>query len=202
MMSNTPVEKYGNNPVALFKAWLAEATASEPNDPEAFCLATADAEGRPSARMVLLKDVGENGFKFHTHETSIKGAAMKENPQAEMCFYWKSARKQIRIGGMIEQASDSESNEYFATRPRARQIGAWASKQSQILESPEALESEVKKFKEQFEGKDVTRPAGWKGYRLKPERIEFWIGHEHRLHTRFVYTQDKSGAWIAAWLNP
>lgn len=201
-MKNKPDYEYGNDPVALFKAWLAEATVSEPNDPEAFCLATADADGRPSARMVLLKDISESGFKFHTHETSIKGAALKQNPQAEMCFYWKSTRKQIRIGGTIEQTSDAESDEYFTTRPRARQIGAWASKQSQRLESPEALEAEVQKFEKQFEGKDVTRPAGWKGYRLKPEHIEFWIGHEHRLHTRFVYTKNKQGGWDTAWLNP
>jgi pyridoxamine 5'-phosphate oxidase len=201
-MNILPSNKYGNDPLALFKEWLAEAAKSEPNDPEAFCLATADADGFPSARMLLLKEADDKGFKFHTSEQSHKGQDIAANPRAEMCFYWKSIRKQVRVRGTIETVSDQEADEYFTTRPRARQIGAWASQQSQELEDEQTLQRAVEKYEREFSGKDVPRPPYWKGYRLKPEGIEFWIGHEHRLHTRFAYTKLATGSWAATWLNP
>jgi pyridoxamine 5'-phosphate oxidase len=201
-MPETPAIKYGKNPLALFSEWFEEAKAAEPNDPEAFCLATADAEGRPSARMLLLKDFSDRGFKFHTSAESRKGLELIANPHGCICFYWKTTRKQIRIEGPIEVVGEDEADDYFKTRPRPRQIGAWASRQSQRLESPEALEAAVQKFEKKFEGADVPRPPAWKGFRLKPDAIEFWIGQKDRLHTRFVYRQTAAGQWDAEWLNP
>lgn len=201
-MTNALYKEYGNDPVKLFQQWLADATATEPNDPEAFCLATADADGNPSARMLLLKEVSDNGFKFHTHEDSAKGNALAQNPEVEMCFYWKSTRKQVRVHGRAQPVPDAESDAYFSTRPKARQIGAWASRQSRPLESPEALDKTAQELEAKFAGHDIPRPPGWKGYRVIPGSIEFWIGQEHRLHTRFVYTRNESGEWTATWLNP
>lgn len=202
-MHGSIFNEYGKDPLALFGRWLAEAQKTELNDPEAFCLATSGADCQPRARMLLLKGFDARGFKFHTHETSAKGKDIYENKKAEMCFYWKSTRKQVRITGTIEPVSDPESDEYFATRPRPRQIGAWASRQSETLESPEALEKSMQEFEKKFTGQDIIpRPPGWKGYRLKPGRIEFWIGHEHRLHTRFIYTRKAATTWDAQWLNP
>ena len=200
-MTNDPAKEYGNNPVELFQKWLAEATQSEPNDPEAFCLATVNADGQPAARMLLLKDISENGFKFHTHEDSRKGNDIASNAKVEMCFYWKSTRKQVRIRGRAEQVSDAESDAYFKTRPPARQVGAWASKQSQPLESPEALNKSIESFEKKFSGTEIPRPPGWKGYRVIPESIEFWIGEQHRLHTRFIYIRNHSN-WHTRWLFP
>ena len=201
-MNQSIFNKYGKDPLALFGRWLAEAEKAEPNDPEAFCLASCGANSQPSARMLLLKGFDERGFKFHTHAHSRKGHDFYENNKVAMCFYWKSTRKQVRIEGVIEEATNAESDEYFTTRPRARQIGAWASQQSKPLENPEALETAVKKYEQEFAGKDILRPQDWKGYRIKPYSIEFWIGHEHRLHTRFVYTKKTDGTWDAGWLNP
>lgn len=202
-MNNEIFDKYGEDPIKLCKEWLSEASASEINDPEAVCLATADVSGKPSARMVLIKEINETGFKFHTNEESGKGHDLTENPQAEICFYWKSTRKQIRIHGQVEQVSDEESSEYFTTRPIERQIGAWASKQSQPFENLAELEAAVEKYRGEFAGVDnVPRPPYWKGYRLKPTSIEFWIGQKDRVHTRFIYKLQDDGSWIATWLCP
>ena len=206
-MTNEIFKQYGNDPIALVKTWLQEAEKSEPNDPEAINLATCDAQGRPSNRMVLIKEISEKGFKFHTNAESQKGHDITANPKAAMCFYWKSTRKQIRITGHIEEATTEESDEYFTTRPIERQIGAWASKQSTPFEKWEDLENAVQKYEEEFAGSDsIPRPPYWKGYRLVPETIEFWIAHKDRLHTRFVYTKTpdtkESGEWTATWLCP
>jgi pyridoxamine 5'-phosphate oxidase len=201
-MNNTVFDKYGNDPLALFAQWLAEARQSEPNDPEAFCLATADVDGNPSARMLLLKEADARGFKFHTNAESRKGTELAKNPHAEMCFYWKSTRKQVRVHGTVETVSEAEADAYFSTRSRARQIGAWASQQSQELEDELTLQRAVEKYEAEFADKPVPRPPHWQGYRLKPESIEFWIGQEHRLHTRFIYTKEAGTDWAATWLNP
>ncbi len=200
---NEVIEKYGNDPITLCTGWLNEARTQEPNDPEAVCLATCDAQGNPSNRMVLIKHIDENGFKFHTNSDSRKGADMADNPKAAMCLYWKSLRKQIRIEGRIEQASPEEADEYFETRPIERQIGAWASKQSSSFDKWEDLESAVKKYEEEFANtNNIPRPPYWNGYRLIPEKIEFWIAHKDRLHTRFSYTKTNDNQWTAHWLCP
>lgn len=190
--------------MALCKAWLAEAEKTELNDPEAVCLATCDQNGRPSARMVLLKDISQRGFKFHTNADSRKGRDIAQNPYAALCLYWKSTRKQIRIEGRIEQAGADEADAYFATRSIERKIGAWASKQSTPFDKRADMEEAVKKYEAEFAGADsIPRPPYWLGYRLIPERIEFWIAHEHRLHTRFVFTRPTPAeAWNATWLCP
>ncbi len=200
---NEIIQKYGNNPIELCQDWLADAVKSEPNDPEAVCLATCDSEGNPSNRMVLIKGFDEKGFKFHTNADSRKGQDMTDNPKAAMCLYWKSIRKQIRIEGRIEMAAQDEANEYFDTRPIERQIGAWASKQSQPFDKWAELEAAVKKYEDEFAGADnIPRPEYWKGYRLVPNSIEFWIADKDRLHTRFVYTKTSDGNWTAHWLCP
>lgn len=191
-----------NDPHALFASWLKEAESTEPNDPNAMCLATVDAGGRPSARMVLLKNHDERGFVWYTNMTSRKGKALAANPVAALCFYWKSTRKQIRIEGDIELVSPEEANAYFASRHRGSRIGAWASKQSQDLESPQALAAQVRSVEAEFENQeDIPRPDHWSGYRLIPETIEFWQDGEYRLHKRMLYTKTNQG-WTQQWLFP
>lgn len=202
-MTSKIIEKYGPDPIDLCKNWLSEATQSEINDPEAVNLATADARGRPSNRMVLIKEIDDKGFKFHTNANSRKGRELEENPYAALCFYWKSIRKQIRVEGTIRPVDDAESDKYFATRPKERQIGAWASAQSETFEDETHMESAVEKFVKKFTGLDtIPRPPYWKGYRVDPTSIEFWIAHKHRLHTRFIYRKNKNGLWTAHWMCP
>jgi pyridoxamine 5'-phosphate oxidase len=201
-MSQEIFDQFGNNPTALCKQWLEDATQSEPNDPEAVNLATCNKDGSPSNRMVLVKEISDKGFKFHTNAESQKGTQIADNPKGSMCFYWKSTRKQIRIEGRIKEASAEEADAYFATRSIERQTGAWASKQSQPFEKWEDLENAVKKYEEEFAGIDnIPRPPYWKGYRLVPDSIEFWIAHKDRLHTRFIYKKDGED-WTATWLCP
>ena len=205
-MSQEIFDQFGKAPLLLCRQWLDEATATELNDPEAVCLATSDAQGTPSNRMVLLKEISERGFKFHTNADSRKGQDMADNPKAAMCLYWKSTRKQIRIEGHIEQASPEEADQYFATRSIERQTGAWASKQSRAFEKWEDLQNTLKKYEEEFADTDnIPRPPYWKGYRLVPHSIEFWIAHKDRLHTRFIYIKagpPQNGDWTATWLCP
>lgn len=200
---NEVFDKYGNDPIALCKNWLDEARETEPNDPEAVNLATADARGRPSNRMVLIKDISDKGFKFHTNANSHKGRDMADNPYASLCFYWKSTRKQIRIEGTTRPVSEEEADRYFESRPAERQIGAWASQQSEGYEDANHMEGAIEKFVKKFTGLDkIPRPPYWKGYRVAPTSIEFWIAHKHRLHTRFIYKKNKDGSWTAHWLCP
>lgn len=202
-MSNEIFEEYGNDPIQLCKNWLDEATAQELNDPEAITLATATPDGKPSVRWVLIKQIDERGFKFHTNAESRKGQEIIANPHGAMCFYWKSTRKQVRIEGVIEEVSEAESDEYFTTRPIERQIGAWASKQSTPFDKREEMEAAVEKYREEFAGVDsIPRPEYWKGFRLIPSSIEFWLSHRDRLHTRFVYKKDDQDNWAATWLCP
>lgn len=191
-----------DNPLDLFTEWFEKAKEEEPNDPDAMCLATCDSNGRPDARMVLLKGYGESGFWFFTNADSQKGMEIKENPRGSLCFYWKSIRKQVRLRGKIEMLDDQEADEYFASRPRGAQIGAWASQQSRELESAEALQEAVAEHEAKFEGQDIPRPAYWKGYRLAPEKIEFWISRPNRLHDRFEYRKDEAGNWSTRRLYP
>ncbi len=190
-----------DDPLALFDAWYAEAKASEPNDPNAMALATADARGRPSLRMVLLKGHDERGFVFYTNREGRKAADLEANPYAALMFHWKSLRRQVRVEGAVSLASDAESDAYFASRSRDSQLGAWASDQSRPLDLRETFEARVAEARARFEGQDVPRPPHWGGYRVAPERIEFWRDREARLHERRLFTR-VDGGWIEGLLYP
>jgi pyridoxamine 5'-phosphate oxidase len=189
------------DPHLLFEDWIAEARAAEPNDPEAMALATADAEGRPSVRMVLLKGHDARGFAFYTNEESRKGGEIAANPRAALAFHWKSLRRQVRIEGRIEPTDDAEADAYFATRSRDARLGAWASDQSRPLESRAAFEARYAQAVADHEGKDVPRPGYWRGYRIVPDRIEFWTDRPHRLHERRLFTLGDDG-WSEGLLYP
>ena len=190
------------DPHELFEAWLAEARTSEPNDAEAMALATVDAKGRPSVRMVLLKGHDERGFAFYTNARSRKGGELAGNPQAALVFHWKSLRRQVRVEGRVEPVSGEEADYYFASRSRDARIGAWASDQSRPLESRALFEARYEKLVGEFEGRDVTRPDHWWGYRLVPDRIEFWTDRPHRLHERRLFTRGEDGGWSEGLLYP
>ena len=189
------------DPFTLFDQWFAEARASEPNEPEAMAVATTGRDGQPSVRMVLLKAHGRDGFTFYTHEQSAKGEDLAENPRAALLFHWKSLCRQIRIEGAIERVSDAEADAYFASRGRDSQLGAWASDQSRPLDGRATFEHRFDDATQRFAGGDVPRPATWGGYRLVPDRIEFWTAREHRLHERRLFTRDGDG-WSEGLLYP
>jgi pyridoxamine 5'-phosphate oxidase len=188
------------DPFALFDAWLSQARSSEPNDPEAMALATADADGRPSVRMVLLKAHGPEGFTFYTNEGSRKGAEIAANPNVALLFHWKSLRRQVRIEGVAHPVEDAAADAYFATRSRDSQLGAWASDQSRPLDRRETFEQRFAEAKRRFEGQDVPRPPHWRGYRVVPDRIEFWLDRPNRLHERRLFTL--AGGWTEGLLYP
>jgi pyridoxamine 5'-phosphate oxidase len=189
------------DPHALFEEWLAEARLTEPNDPIAMALATADAQGRPSVRMVLMKGHDERGFVFYTNFDSRKGAELAANPQAALLFHWKSLRRQVRVEGPVEPVAGAEADSYFATRGRDSQLGAWASEQSRPLDSRATFEARFEEVRGRFEGGDVPRPPRWGGWRVAPERIEFWIDRAHRLHERRLFTRI-GGGWSEGLLYP
>jgi len=189
------------DPHLLFEDWFAEARAREPHDAEAMALATADAAGRPSVRMVLLKGHDERGFVFYTNGHSRKGEELAANPRAALLFHWKSLRRQVRIEGNVSPVSPIEADAYFATRARDSQLGAWASDQSRPLISREAFERRFAQLQAAYEGKDVPRPPHWSGYRVAPERIEFWSDRPHRLHERRLFTRAGPG-WTEGLLYP
>jgi pyridoxamine 5'-phosphate oxidase len=188
------------DPLVLFRAWFAEAEASEPHDANAMALATAGAGGRPSVRIVLMKDFDARGFAFYTNTLSRKGRELAENPNAHLNFYWKSLRRQVRIDGSITPVSTAEADAYFASRPRASQLGAWASLQSAPLDERTTLEARFAEMAAAYPN-DVPRPPHWSGYRVLPSRIEFWIDRRDRLHERYIY--DRSGdAWHRSMQYP
>ncbi len=189
------------DPIALFAEWYEEALNCGLKNPTAAALATVDGNGQPSARMVLLKGYDEQGFVFYTNTESCKGEHLRANPRAALCFYWPPLDRQVRIEGSVEPVSDDEADAYFATRPRQAQIGAWASAQSRPLESRFALEKQVAKFVAKFAVGTVPRPPYWSGYRISPERIEFWRQGTFRLHERLLYRRSADG-WTTERLFP
>jgi pyridoxamine 5'-phosphate oxidase len=189
------------DPFAQFDAWFQEAVASEPTLPEAMTLATVSADGRPSTRLVLLKGHDQRGFVFYTNFNSAKGQELLVNPNASLCFHWKSLRRQIRIDGPATPVSDEEADTYFDSRARGSQIGAWASEQSEPVESRAILEARVRQLEAEYDGRDVPRPPHWSGFRLVPSRIEFWTDRRDRLHDRQLFDRDGEG-WRELRLQP
>jgi pyridoxamine 5'-phosphate oxidase len=182
-------EDLAENPIVQFAAWWERAVAEVPL-PDAICLATAEAEGAPDARMVLLKGFDERGFRFHTNYESAKGGQLGAEPRAAIVAYWRELDRQVRIRGRVERLSAEESDEYFLTRPPDRRVGAWASPQSRPLGSREELDERVREVEERFAGEEISRPEHWGGFILHPEAIEFWQGQVGRLHDRFRYSRD------------
>ena len=191
------------NPVDLFRAWYETAKQSEINDPNAVALATSDNSSVPSVRMVLLKDYSDDGFVFYTNLNSKKSNDIKLNPYASMCFHWKSLLRQIRIVGKIYPVDSEEADEYYNSRAYGSRIGAWASEQSQVLKNRNELIKNIEKFKKKFpDEKKVPRPSYWSGWRLKPDKIEFWLDGENRVHERLEYINIGKNSWEKNLLSP
>jgi pyridoxamine 5'-phosphate oxidase len=202
-VTQTPESSHieGSDPIAQFKIWLEEAEKTEPSLATAMTLATATSAGVPSARMVLLKDVDDQGFTFYTNLESRKALELRENPTAALCFHWKASKRQVRIEGAVQTVDDGEADAYFESRPRGAQIGAWASKQSAPLKGRFELERQVAMFTAKFHIGSVPRPDFWSGYRVVPARIEFWQEQAFRLHDRVVFER-QDNQWVSKKLYP
>ena len=192
-----------NDPIDLFEVWMNEAKKSEPNDPNAVALGTSDKNNSPSIRMVLLKNFNKNGFIFYTNLNSQKGNDLKNNPKAAMCFHWKSLLRQVRINGVVQKVSDKVADKYYNTRGYDSRIGAWASKQSSVLNSRDELLDSIKKYKEKYNNKDeVPRPGHWSGWNLIPTSMEFWLDGDSRIHERLKYIKNDEDHWTKSLLSP
>ena len=192
-----------DDPFELFEEWFEVAKKKEINDPNALALGTASKDGVPSVRMVLLKGFDKDGFIFYTNLKSQKSKELKENPNATMCFHWKSLLRQIRIVGKLNQVDDKMADDYYSTRAYESRIGAWASKQSSILKSRDELLNNLENFKKKYSDKDnVPRPDHWSGWNLKPSSIEFWLDGDNRIHERLKYTLDNNNNWEKSLLSP
>jgi pyridoxamine 5'-phosphate oxidase len=192
----------GEDPILIARRWLAEAEETEPNDANAMALSTVDADGMPNVRIVLLKGVEKDGFVFYTNYGSAKANELAQNQKAAFVLHWKSLRRQVRVRGAVTREDGEIADRYFATRPKESRIGAWASRQSQPLESRAALQSEIERLTESL-GDDPKRPEFWGGYRIKPSEIELWADGPFRLHDRFRYTRNKvDTGWVRTRLNP
>lgn len=190
------------DPIPLFAAWLGEAEASEPNDPNAMALATVDGEGMPNVRMILLKGHDADGFVFFTNFESAKGRELAAHAKAALCFHWKSLGRQVRVRGPVSEVTAAEADAYFASRPRGSRIGAWASQQSRPLESRFALEKAVATYAAKYAVGEIPRPPYWSGFRLSPVEIEFWQNGAFRLHDRVVFQRREDGGWEKTRLYP
>jgi pyridoxamine 5'-phosphate oxidase len=190
------------DPFGQFDKWWGESLRADIDEVNAMTLATASADGMPDARIVLLKGFDERGFTFFTNYNSSKGLELLENPRASLVFFWKELERQVRISGLVSLVSGKESDDYFNSRPEGSRIGAWASPQSEVIESREWLEENEKKLHEQFFGMPVNRPLHWGGYRVKPTRVEFWQGRPSRLHDRILFSLRENGHWAIERLAP
>lgn len=190
------------NPFEQFTLWFDQAVAAKLPEPNAMTLATATSDGKPSARMVLLKGYDERGFVFYTNYKSRKGQQLLANPWGAIAFWWTQLERQVRIEGQIEQVSAEESDAYFHSRPQDSQLGAWASEQSQVIDSREVLEQRLQQLKKEYETKTIPRPPHWGGFRLIPVAIEFWQGRPSRLHDRLLYQRTEEGSWMIQRLSP
>lgn len=190
-----------SNPISWFQRWFDQALQTEQLEPTAMCLATVDPQGRPAARIVLLKSFDDKGFVFYTNLESTKGRHLLDHPFAALTFHWKSLERQVRITGPVELVSAAEADEYFHSRSRGSQLGAWASKQSRPLGSRDKLSRAVQALEEKYEGQEVPRPPHWSGFRVRAEQIEFWEAGEFRLHDRFLFTKNDQG-WSCERLYP
>ncbi len=190
------------DPIKQFDKWYEEACKANSPQPNAMTIATATTDGKPSARMMLLKDFDESGFVFYTNKESVKGIVLSQNPQATIVFWWPSLERQVRIDGSIEEVSEEEAETYFKGRPRGSCLGAWASQQSKVIENREVLDNRYSELEKFYEDREIPRPPYWVGYRLIPSNIEFWQGRPDRLHDRLRYQLDENGAWIIERLAP
>lgn len=190
------------NPVIQFQKWFDQACSIDIPEPNAMTIATVDSEGKPSARMVLLKDYGEQGFVFYTNYNSRKGQELTANPHAAIVFWWAQLERQVRITGSVEKISDRESDEYFYSRPFGSRLGAWTSNQSEIISSREVLEQRLQELQAKYQDSDVPRPSHWGGFRVIPAEIEFWQGRSSRLHDRILYTLCENSSWKIQRLSP
>ena len=195
------INSASSNPIARFHDWFQDATSQE-DMPEAMSLATVDPSGAPLLRMVLLKGYDERGFVFFTNYQSAKALNLASNPHAALCLWWRKLKRQVRITGVATKIDASESDAYFQSRPRESRLGAWASDQSRIIEDREALEANYHQLQQKYQGKEIPRPPHWGGYRIKPNRIEFWREAPHRLHDRCLYQLDENGDWSTCRLQP
>jgi len=192
-----------NNPIDLFKEWFNEAKKTEINDPNALTLATVGKNKIPSARMVLLKDFNNDGFVFYTNLNSKKSREIKSNPNASMCFHWKSLLRQVRITGELSNVSDADADNYFYSRSFGSKIGAWASNQSSVLKSRDELQRSIEKIKKKYQNeKYIPRPKHWSGWNLTPYEIEFWLDGKDRIHERLIYVKKDNNKWEKKLLSP
>jgi len=190
------------DPIAQFRIWLEDARTAGIQFPETMALATADPEGRPSVRHVLLRGLDERGFVFYTNYKSRKGRELAGNPRAALAFYWRELERQVCVTGTVERTTREESEAYFRTRPREARLGAWASRQSAVAASREELDDRYREIEQRYPGEDIPLPPHWGGFRLFPDTVEFWKGREHRLHDRIRYTRQLDGAWAIERLFP
>ena len=191
-----------SDPLQQFSAWFAAALAAEIRDVNAMSLATANRDGKPSVRIVLLKGFDESGFSFFTNYDSGKARDLEANPFAEMVFYWPQLERQVRISGKVERTSREDSAAYFHSRPLGSQLGAWVSKQSEVIDARKVLDARMNEMTERFENGEIPLPPHWGGYRLKPDKFEFWQGRPNRLHDRFRYSRKADGTWLIDRLAP
>src|SRR6476659_2189431 len=203
-LSSPPLDEatVDRDPIKQFRLWFDAALASGSRLPESMTLATATSDGKPSARVVLLKSVDADGFVFYTNYRSAKAQELDENPHAALVFYWVGLDRQVRVEGTVSRVSAEESDQYFRTRPRESQLGALASPQSEVIESREVLEERLSALEKEYKDREVSRPSHWGGYRLKPNRIEFWENRPGRLHDRIVYDLPAAGSWTIKRLAP
>lgn len=191
-----------SNPFTQFQQWFDQALAAQLLEPNAMTVATATADGKPKARMVLLKDFDERGFVFYTNYNSQKGQELAENPQASLVFWWAELERQVRISGRVEKVSEKESDKYFNSRPLSSRLGAWASNQSEVIENREVLTRQLQELQTKYHNQDIKRPPHWGGLRVIPTEIEFWQGRPSRLHDRLRYTRLDDGTWKIERLSP